>query len=977
MALWNRKRRQRAGPAAPTGVASADDAREHGIAPATTPSGTALRGDWDGGWRRVAPPVTTISRDALGLSDGLRFRSGLAAWQNPAFGTGLGHALLPSAPPGLIHGVARPPAPRTASPATPLLLRAAPRTPDPQTEPGQEPESGNARPRAAHPPGPAAPGKPGTPSGTSVARPAAVRPVAPRPSLIVARRPAAPVRRLAVVPPTEPPPQTGRPSHPAPAVGGPSRSAPTPTAGDPTGTKASAVGATAPHGGSPLLPAQEQPTPPVQRRARSGADHPGPQRPGPPDVESAGERHPVRPGLGAPLGALPADALPSPPSAVGPDIQRAPSAPMPVVRPPVERSEPMTSEAPSAGSTPPARPADGAPPPSAPPGDEPSGPRRPTRVQRAGADAPRATGPTGPRRSTGLGAPLPALPPTATTGDTAALRGDPTRNSGTGPSRTHVPDRRDHSAPADAERRAVPSADPAASAVRAASRSGLHGGPAGPREAAASGTEPVVRLSAAAPTAAPPVQRAAALLGERPLGITTPQPDALPASLPASAHAPLPVVPVTWRRQHAAVGTEAPVDTATAPTGTAAPQVQRRIGRSAPAPGTPVSGTPAPDAPPRGASTRGAPSPGASASGPSGPAAHRAVPMPRGQGNRPPDTPVGELRTVSLPAPSSGGFPSPHGSDVNGGHGPPVVGRSTSATPLGPGPGDKPAPAPDTPVLPHVPTDLSTAVPRPPCPPLHTPPRPSGAPPASGVSRTEPDAPAALALQRAPHAGGSSPPTGRPAPSSRAIPVVRPAPPKAAGSALGAALPSAAGPVPREGSGPDPVPGVAAAAGQVPPAATEPARAHSARSARAVQRAPASGGDTALPVVHRPGRAAERGVPPEHLRRPGPGGRPQAGVRPASGGAARAVALQRMEEAGLTGVPVTPVVRSAASADASDAEPSNTERKNTRGAQGQEGIAGIDVEELARRLLDPVSRLLRADLRRDRERAGRLYDRRR
>lgn len=84
-----------------------------------------------------------------------------------------------------------------------------------------------------------------------------------------------------------------------------------------------------------------------------------------------------------------------------------------------------------------------------------------------------------------------------------------------------------------------------------------------------------------------------------------------------------------------------------------------------------------------------------------------------------------------------------------------------------------------------------------------------------------------------------------------------------------------------------------------------------------------------------------------------------------------------MEEAGLTGVPVTPVVRSAASADASDAEPSNTERKNTRGAQGQEGIAGIDVEELARRLLDPVSRLLRADLRRDRERAGRLYDRRR
>ncbi|WP_188273133.1 hypothetical protein [Streptomyces sp. CBMA152] len=38
---------------------------------------------------------------------------------------------------------------------------------------------------------------------------------------------------------------------------------------------------------------------------------------------------------------------------------------------------------------------------------------------------------------------------------------------------------------------------------------------------------------------------------------------------------------------------------------------------------------------------------------------------------------------------------------------------------------------------------------------------------------------------------------------------------------------------------------------------------------------------------------------------------------------------------------------------------------------------GIDVEDLARRLIDPVARLLRADLRRGRERAGRLHDGRR
>jgi syndecan 1 len=37
----------------------------------------------------------------------------------------------------------------------------------------------------------------------------------------------------------------------------------------------------------------------------------------------------------------------------------------------------------------------------------------------------------------------------------------------------------------------------------------------------------------------------------------------------------------------------------------------------------------------------------------------------------------------------------------------------------------------------------------------------------------------------------------------------------------------------------------------------------------------------------------------------------------------------------------------------------------------------VDLDELARRLLDPLARLLRADLRRGRERAGRPYDGRR
>ncbi|MET9442411.1 hypothetical protein [Streptomyces sp. NPDC006610] len=38
---------------------------------------------------------------------------------------------------------------------------------------------------------------------------------------------------------------------------------------------------------------------------------------------------------------------------------------------------------------------------------------------------------------------------------------------------------------------------------------------------------------------------------------------------------------------------------------------------------------------------------------------------------------------------------------------------------------------------------------------------------------------------------------------------------------------------------------------------------------------------------------------------------------------------------------------------------------------------GLDLDDLARRLLDPVARLLRAELRRGRERTGRPYDGRR
>ncbi|MFJ6316796.1 hypothetical protein ACIQJW_12015 [Streptomyces californicus] len=106
-------------------------------------------------------------------------------------------------------------------------------------------------------------------------------------------------------------------------------------------------------------------------------------------------------------------------------------------------------------------------------------------------------------------------------------------------------------------------------------------------------------------------------------------------------------------------------------------------------------------------------------------------------------------------------------------------------------------------------------------------------------------------------------------------------------------------------------------------------------------------------------------VPPRTpARRPG-AGRPET----------RAQAVQRAAaDAGITGVPVRaapskPVVQrtgpeGAGAEDTPDAAPANR-------------MSGAEVEELARRLIDPVSRLLRADLRRGRERSGRLHDGRR
>ncbi|MFB8235640.1 hypothetical protein ACFC58_03730 [Kitasatospora purpeofusca] len=56
-----------------------------------------------------------------------------------------------------------------------------------------------------------------------------------------------------------------------------------------------------------------------------------------------------------------------------------------------------------------------------------------------------------------------------------------------------------------------------------------------------------------------------------------------------------------------------------------------------------------------------------------------------------------------------------------------------------------------------------------------------------------------------------------------------------------------------------------------------------------------------------------------------------------------------------------------------------TASERTGGSPRDAGAQGgdLDLEDLARRLLDPVARLLRAELRRGRDRAGRTFDGRR
>ncbi|MER5481497.1 hypothetical protein ABT026_31660 [Streptomyces sp. NPDC002734] len=150
------------------------------------------------------------------------------------------------------------------------------------------------------------------------------------------------------------------------------------------------------------------------------------------------------------------------------------------------------------------------------------------------------------------------------------------------------------------------------------------------------------------------------------------------------------------------------------------------------------------------------------------------------------------------------------------------------------------------------------------------------------------------------------------------------------------------------------------------PQAAPPAGLPAARSAT-----PVSAGDAPVVRWRRTGSGSGTGGAAPAVQRTGPGigaGPTSAtGNRPSQGASAKAgPAGGRPRSASA---PATPHTTRSASASA----PAGSRARGADPAQDP----GLDLDDLARRLLDPVARLLRAELRRGRERTGRPHDGRR
>ncbi|MER5214914.1 hypothetical protein ABT063_31295 [Streptomyces sp. NPDC002838] len=987
--------------------------------------GPSVPGDWDGGWRRTPPPELTVSRAALGVSDGLAFRAGLAAWQNPSFDAGLGHALLPTAPTGLVRGVTRPAAPQpTLTGGGPLLLRAlrpegadGPRddgTPDAPTSQGARGMRPGARPSGTAPlsgsvsPGSVSPGsvssspesstalpsrggsgaRPGAnstagkgssddaprPRGiTSADSPAALSP--PRPPVQRAAEPdtgpvvtpadtgrpsAAPetalVRRVSVVPGAAADGGVARPTSPTlpgvphPNSGPASRSSAGSGARTPSGptVQRTTTGMTGPQsareGGRPEAPRTSgaEVSPPAVRLRPVGpsmtvARHPaGPVRrvpalrpaatPAPPDhsttPEASGpastttaQRAAPRPGSRAPLGA-PLSELPSTAAPLAEGNPAPPPAPGPAL-PVVQRHADGTVGTP--------RPYDSA---QGTAHDATDGPAAP-------ADAPRrAPGRAGARVRGGLGAPLPALPPSADLPGSAASGARASRPA-PDPAAQRAParqDRRSTAAPAaattDHDRtptEAVPRTAPlapgesgadapllgAADVQRRLADHSYTGGTTEPGGPAGHGNGPATPMVTPSPAAAP--QRPAAPEGA--LGTAGSAGNATPLVTPSPAVAP-----------HSPAGPAGPAGNARRPgttSGGPGPGRQRPQGPAAPGPANPTPVVVAR------AIAQGAG--GARPSGAAGP------PPLTGTRSSVTHSAPAAPRTLSLLA----ARPLPLNTRAPEGVAPPAASRS----------GARPVVAARWPGAPAAAQGDSAPPARP------TPGRSAATPATPQVQRaaTAHPGPGNSGVRRASSAGSvpaSSVPASSVPASVQRVPVVRPAPPHGetppphgdtpgtvvapAAAVPARSLPVTAPPAPPLTDRPS-VPSAQAPVGSVPvvrPRTVAPGR-----------------GTAATPVQRDISVAGDLAVPKDAPAKDAPAKKAPANEVPARG--------------------------RPRSASASTTSASATAGKGAARRAETPQDPGLDLDDLARRLLDPVARLLRTELRRGRERTGRPYDGRR
>ncbi|MFE7276309.1 hypothetical protein [Streptomyces sp. NPDC057623] len=938
---WRDRLRRRAA----TPSAAAPDREAPGTAGAAAPDapGPSVPGDWDGGWRRTAAPELTVSRAPLGVSDGLAFRAGLAAWQNPSFDSGLGHALLPAAPAGLVRGVTRPAAPRaTYTAGGPLLLRALrPEGADGAEAVASDGARADGTPAIARRPVPGerTSGSTGSRSGSSAVRPpggdaggdtragkAGSGAAAPRTRgltatdspAVLSASPAA-VQR-AVEPGTSPvvaPADTGRPPvaartplvrrvavvPSAAADGTATRPAAEPNPGRTSATRGASGGRT--------------PSGPAVRRAATQATGPHPE-----PARTSGADGP------------PAAVRPSP---SGPRLTVARRPAGPVRRVTAVRSAAPPAPTPDAsGTTTPAGPSTDS---TAP-------------VQRAA---------TPPRGRAPLGAPLSELPSTATPlGRDAPAPG---AGSAPGPTLPVVQRQGDTSMPYDSGTSATkgtasagpadaPRRTPAADGSGARARGGLGAPlPELPASAALPGSaaSPAPRASHTGP--GPDVQRApgadAPLLGTANVRRSPPEHSTGTGGTPME-HGNGPATPlVTPSPAHAPDRPETANTVATGGAGgSAAAGEARRPGSGGSRADAPTSGSSRADGPRSGGRTPRRPAvpgpvvvaravaPGTADTRPTavadprpltvtGSAAHSATAAaprtlsllaarPLTLSTRTPEgaAPPTAARSGSRPVVAARWPGAPSGAPAHRA-GPSAV--SPAASPGGSGAPARPLPAPST--------SAPTSAPAPAAPRLQRAATAHSGAEGTRGTRGTPGTPGQ-------EAGGRT--SGSPAPVQR-VPVVRPTPPRPVTAGAATAVPAKPLPV---------------TAPQAPPLADRPA------------------GVTApvgpVPVVRPRTVAAGPATPVQRDAAAFAGADPLKGVQvkevPARG-------RQRSSSA-------PPAPTSAATSTSGRA----AARRRPERAQDD---PGLDLDDLARRLIDPVARLLRTELRRGRERTGRPYDGRR